>query len=246
MRERVIALFVCTRDFLVRFSRARIRFIALFAGGGSLLIGACDFRIGVVPLFFGGTAALLRGNERFLQLRNFGFEGFLCFTVVRTGGRSFLQRSLRLTQLIAHLLLSGFRFVEIALSFIEFRFGFIEAAVQRLLFIFSRAHLGARFLQFSFELIDSIAQFASGLLDRNLVRCTGRSRLRCWRRRRCGLFGDLGRWWFWRSGRVFNGWRGRGYILLGRSSVLHAQNAFAHFTAAIFDDGGLPFRMAFA
>src|SRR6266513_4774603 len=236
MRKRVIAFFVCTRDFLVCFSRARIRFIALFAGGGALLIGACDFGVGVVPLFFGGTAALLRGNERFLQLRNFGFEGFLCFTVVRTGGRSFLQRSLRLSQLIAYLLLSGFRFVEIALSFAEFRFRLIKTAVQRLLFIFSRAHLGARFLQFSFELVDSIAQFAGGLLDRNLVRCTRRGRLRG-RQRRYRFFGDLGRCRFWwNRGGIFSRRRGSVYAFLGRSFVLHAQDAFAHFPAAIFDD----------
>src|SRR2546423_2809039 len=184
MRKRVIAFFVCARDFLVCFSRTRIRFIALFAGGGSLLISVCDFRVGVVPLFFGGTTPLLGRNERFLQLRNFRFEGFLRFAVARTGSRGFLQRSLRLSQLIAHLLLSRFRFVEITLSFIEFRFRFVETAVQRLLFIFSRAHLGARLLQLGFELIDSIAEFASGLLDRDLVWSTRRSRLRTWRPRR--------------------------------------------------------------
>src|SRR2546423_1763276 len=68
MRERVIAFFVCTRDFLVCFSRARIRFIALFAGGGALVIGACAFCIGVVPLFFSRTAPLLRGNARSLRV----------------------------------------------------------------------------------------------------------------------------------------------------------------------------------
>ena len=44
-----------------------------------------------------------------------------------------------------------------------------------------------------------------------------------------------------RSGRC-----GRGYIFLHTGFVLHAQDAFAHFAASIFDDGRLPIRMALA